>query len=556
MSQYIWSPVNESDLSLEENAITRLEAELTEDTITLTDSQSNKEYIFCFNGIYCDKAKRINLLMVTFKKLHVFGNDIIPRQECFLTAGLQLNKHESDCIIKTFAVDKFFSLVKFMFVQNCIREGRQDGFRIVRDWREPEEKFALKNKNTKRERFHLFDQELSINLKEEVFPATRNSIWLLSGHLQENAIGTLCDSPWNKYFNHARYRIAKHIVSFATDNKVLEKFVLRQGRRFVHAKKRFAICCLQEEKAQKKMKITMIPSKKGAHKSESNENTKEESNENMKEQRSLSEDTTSKSSSDSENQEQEVLTISINHNIPDAVLPEEENSLPALPETMQSVGQENLKTYGFRGPERWGEVTKVFKSRHEPVTFTKTHRETWLAVFVIGVALSVLIVLIDYGVLPMLYYDIYHSHDLIAVLIVVIVAIVLSFRKQQKWSNFLMFACFCFVSLWAGKGRRKEFKFPAISYACCSLAAIIYNQKKKWMITVPATLFLLSSAVAYFFSLIDLFSRSCVLFFTANSFFVEYRQGESQVHNILVAPIRDICLILCIPLYMLLGLFG
>ena len=320
---------------------------------------------------------------------------------------------------------------------------------------------------------------------------------------------------------------------------MIETFLMNHSKILLSSKKRsFDKDDVQEEKHQKKAKITTMPLKRGY------EGNEDES--------SSSEDTISGSDNEIEN----TLRIVVDN---ENSVPVENNS-PVVPETtLQGEVEidEEPKTYEFKGPERWEEVKDVFKTRHESVVvLTKKQTQAWLLVCTTGTILLLLTLLIDYRIVPMVEYDVYRSDNILALFALLLVGVVLTCRKSSMWINILMFLVFCFLCLWTGNGSHKEFKFPAVSYVCCSLATLLYRKERKWILALPSTGFVALIAVGYYYSTFDIFSRCCAIVFTASSFLVEYRKGECQWHKLLVAPIRDICFVVFFPLYMFIQISG
>lgn len=541
MNAYQWSCKEESALSYSDELEKKFYSEDTTDCFSMKDQRSEDTYEFQIDGIYKDKQLRLNLLQVTLKKLKLFGNNENLLSTCFLSSGFELNEHECKGILESLKGSYFFSLVKIMIVQKYIQSGHNsyDCFRIVNSLKEPIQ--TDDKTKTKRERFTFCNHTFSIeHMRKSVYNATQNTIWFLQGFL-ENGEKTLYDSPWSEDFNHARYRLAKHICSFSEEpKKMLDTFLINHSKVLLSSTKRpfdkYAV--LQEEKCQKKIKSTSMPLK-GAYEGNEHEN-------------SSSEDTVSGSGSDNENTHS--ITVDNENSV------RSDNTLPVVPETTiegETEMEEEPKTYKFRGPERWEKVKDIFKTRHEPVVaLTKIQKQAWLYVCITGLVFLVLTVLIDYDIVPMVGYNIYEANDVLACFGIVFIGIMLTCRKEQKWSNIVLFIFFCFLSLWTGKGRRKEFKFPALSYVCFSSAILLYRKEKKWILGVPATGFIIALALGYYFSVFDFFSRCCAMFFTATSFFVEFRKKECQWHKILVSPIRDICFLLFFPLYLLIQCSG
>ena len=540
MNAYQWSCKEESALSYDDELEKKLYSEDSTDRFSMKDQQSKNIYDFEFDCIYKDKQLRLNLLEITLKKLKLFGHSEDLTSTCFLSSGFKLNEHESKGILESLRGSNFFLLVKFMIVQKYIEAGHDavESFRLVNQLKEPAQ--IDEKVGTKRGRFHFCDHTFSIeHVHAPVYNALLNTIWSLQGFL-ERSEKTLYNSPWNRGFNHARYRLAKHICSFSAEPmNMLEIFLMNHSKVLLSSKKRpFDRYAVQEEKFQKKVKITTMPQKRGY------EGNEDES--------SASEDTIS--GSDNENENTLRIVVDNENSVP------VENNSPAVPETTLQDEVEieaEPKTYEFKGPERWEEVKEIFKTRQESVVeLTKQQTQAWLLVCTTGIILLLLTLLIDYRIVPMVEYDVYRSDNILALFAVLLVGVVLTCRKSSMWINILMFLVFCFLCLWTGNGSHKEFKFPAVSYVCCSLATLLYRKERKWIVSLPATGFLALIAVGYYYSTFDIFSRCCAIVFTASSFLVEYRKGECHWHKILVSPIRDICFVLFCPLYMFIQISG
>ena len=550
--------IEQSIISVEEDdtIVKALEevGSLTE-TFYIATTEKNRSVKFLFEGLYENKKERVSLLKQSFLNLGLSGKNVEVKP-CFLSNSVEVNSFETESIIRALKGKYFYFIVKFFHLQKKLREVMllEDRINIISDaltWTLPEFFSAGEyEKDKKDRRLRLLGAQFQLKCSKVIWVSVVRAANVLS-KIDEYEENCLWDMVWSTECNRARYRLLLHILENVSDeNKMLEIFLLRhkiresrtikqQNEKTEQEHKRQRECTdfLEKETVDKKIKITSFPQKavsltgylEDSESSNSDDTVPTETEENF----------------EIITEQEEVL--------PEPVFTEvtRERRRNAEPEI-----ESHTNSYHFRGPKRWSEVQKAVKDRHEKLLLSKKQKKAWLTVFFAGIAIFVWTILIDFDIVPMVGYNIYKAHDTLASFAIVFIGIMLTCRNEQKWSNIVLFILFCFLSLWVGKGRRKEFKFPALSYACCSLTVLLCSYEKKWILAIPATGFIIALALGFHFSLFDIFSRCCMLFFTATSFFVEFRKKECKWHKILVSPIRDICFVLLLPFYLIVQCSG
>ena len=542
-SSFEWIATEDSQyLTEEDETIAKALVEvcsLTE-TCYIATTEKNRSVKFLFEGLYENKKDRVLLLKQSFINLGVSGENVEVKP-CFLSKSLVLNRFETESLIRALKGKYFYFIVKFFHLQKLLRGVLcKNVLNIISE--------ALKWKvaNVSSLGFHENDKkDRRLRLLGAPFQLTcSNMIWVSVVRTSSDLTGIdkyeencLWDLIWSTECNRARYRFLLHLFENVHDeNKMLESFLLRHKVRESrtieqknekteqeHKRQREDTeDCLETATVQKKIKIKSLPQK-------------------------------SVSLTDLEERSEENFEIVTEQEVPQPIFTEATREMRrnAEPEI-----ESDTNSYHFRGPKRWSAIREVVKDRHDKVLLSKNQTKAWLKVFLAGTAMFVWTILIDFDIVPMVGYNIYEAHDVLACFAIVFIGIMLTFKKEQKWSNIVLFILFCFLSLWVGKGRRKEFNFPALSYVCCSFTVLLCRYEKKWILAVPATGFMIALALGYYFSVFDIFSRCCAMFFTASSFFVEFRKRECQWHRILVSPIRDICFVLFLPLYFIIQCSG
>ena len=525
--------------------------------ISIGDSKSFQKFVF--EGSYENKKERVLLLRQSFLNLG-FSGHTKGVQDCFLTKRLKLNPFETQSLVCSLRGKEFFYLCKFFQIQSMLENAQGNETKNVflksLSWVKPKADSEYGSKDNKvRKKIRLFGEDFQIIISAPIFQSIVTTTNVLT-NIDTAEKKCLWNLGWSKDLNRARYRLAKHITEQVFDENKTLKFFLLRHRIQCSKKKKIPTKSSEEKKRGREEEIFEedVPQKKKQHFYALQSSPKDTATIIQAPEWSETESTQSDDTEPTETQEvlQIVTEQEVTPPAPSFTQATRERRRDAEPEI-----ESQISVFHFRGPNRWDEVEEVFKARREPfVPLTNTQKRAWLYVCMTGLALLLFTVLLDYDIVPMVEYDIYLANDFLACFTAFFIGVALTCANPEKWSNVLTFLVFSFLCLWAGKGRLKAFKFPAVSYVCCSMAVLLYRKEKKWILALPATGFVVAVACGYYYSIFEIFSRCCAIVFTATSFLVEFRKGQCQWHKILVSPIRDICFIIFCPFYIFIEIGG
>jgi hypothetical protein len=181
-----------------------------------------KKVTFNFLGQYENKKTRKDNLRAMLQ--HIGFSTASPAEE--LSLGNGLNKNEQKALLKGFKGKYFFYMAKMCKLEQAVKS---EGF-TLEGWESKNDTQPLSNTTVVEEAqdskpFTLFGEMFHLRCTEAVKRAILESIAFLQCEEETFKGLSLCD--WSTAPNHARYRVAKHLLDCGK-TKLFRHFCLRQ----------------------------------------------------------------------------------------------------------------------------------------------------------------------------------------------------------------------------------------------------------------------------------------------------------------------------------------
>lgn len=511
------------------------------------------KFTFSFDDNYADKTDRLSKLRCSLENMLTESWHI----ESFFTKGLVTNHFETLAIIDSFKAANFQYSCFFFFFENNISKKGMSSFDCKQNIIQLQEKMRENKKNgitaeRKRHRFTLFGKTFFLQTTAEVIVFVLESIYYLTTGLESNDAKWKCS--WTKDFNHARYRIAKHLLK-CKKYELVKQFCLCQLQPYLSKpyQKRLRMET-GEEKVQKKTKLefTAVKSSQKFMNTNDIENVQENVHENAQEAPT---DETLQSEEEPAEDCHDRVEIDINHVVEEPELTFSGGKKRRNAET-EDILDENGSQFHyneshFRGRKRFADVKTVWKERHESRSF---ETKIWIWVCLVAVFLECLTLLLSSKIIPIILFNEKRTLQVVVLIVLLLVIIwAATYHRKTPKNNILIFVVYTLSSLWVG-ATHKACSFPALSYFCCALTVLLF--KKKWLLLIPFFIFAVAVILGTVFDHLEPVSTVCKCFITGFSFYIQYRQQSNSITSILMAPIRDVCFVLIAPIAIVLMIEG
>lgn len=504
-----------------------------------------KGYRFEFAGEYKDKMKRIGKLE---KYLSTILYDESIEEETFFTLdGGVLNSFETEAIVGGLKSKDFTNLSLLFLLEHYFEKKQYSQDKLVCLVEQvrhsilkeavAQQNVVKRKKKKEKYRFHIFGKHFFLVTTSAVNKAVLETLVYLSSNCTECLLNGLFTSPYTEEFQHARYRVAKHLVN-CNQHTILKKFCIRQLTRFLPKPKRVR-SDTEEEKHSKKMKVDTPLQTAPLEADESQKSILNPNEPNEPE----------------ELNEAEELTVVAQNTVVKIEGPQ--FSTESRERRRNAAATEDEIDDGkahYLGGKRYDQIKATVKDYQRTVVFN--HKAPWVIVMIISIVLFTLQVLVYKAVLPFPTFSAHIGwHWIVFVLLKIFLVWWTTHYRHNRTKDAFIFCSYCILSFWFATAQRAA-SFPALSYACCSAGILCQHFEKRLLLALPLLLFVSALSIGTFYGIIEPVSTVCKCIITSLSFWVEYRNGTASVSKILLAPIKDINFILTAPLAVYLLLNG
>ena len=500
---------------------------------------------FTFLGYYENKLSRMQALRTTLGRIGFYEGSL--RARGFFDQGSSLNKHEQKALLEGFKGKHFFYMAKLCLFRQHVGSTDQTGV----DWdnksmTQPTPVLSCNKAEKHDQKYTLFGQSFFLKSTAKVKAVIFETICRLQcGECTDHYAG-LSSQTWSKDFNHARYRVAQHLLECNREEKFYLFCIWQLPPPKLNAKRPFVET---EESNYKKQKNKAQVSRAAPITGEARGplESKTESKETpmpLPESEAESKETPmplqeSKTEREAESEAEEtVVEVTLPPSFTEEYRQRRRNAA-----TGEELDDGEAHFLGFA---RFGAYAKDWEERHEIKAISY---KTFLLVFFVSLALALVQLFLvprmpQFQRWPKQFQWQPALQHLAAIVLALIIAYKATFVRAEPRRDLWLFCLTSALVLWVDTGCIVSL---CVSPAICCYAAskIMLWHKKRSLAWVPFVFLMVYNALTYV-SVMQQCLEILKLFLVVTSFVHEQRRG-SAVATVLFGPYRDLLFVVEFP---------